>query len=89
MPNFISLNITIGDRTFKVKIDEKDQESVQKVCDQINSKIAELKVNYGGKDMQDFLSMALLSFLTPNVALDKEKEEINRALDQLNTLLDS
>ena len=89
MPNFISLNITIGDRNFKVKIDEKDQISVQKVCDQINAKIAELKANYGGKDMQDFLSMALLSFLTPDANLSKEKEDIDRALDQLNILLDA
>lgn len=87
MPNFISINITIGDRQFKVKIDEKDQEPVLKACDQINKKIAELKANYGGKDMQDFLSMALLSFLTTDTPANKEKEEIHGALDQLHTLL--
>ena len=89
MPNFISLTITIGDRNFKVKIEEKDQAAVLKACDQINAKIMELKSNYGGKDMQDFLSMALLSFLSPDANLLKEKEEIDAALDQLNTLLDS
>lgn len=87
MPNFISLSITIGDRQFKVKIDEKDQAAVQKACDQINAKITELKANYGGKDMQDFLSMALLSFLTPGSVPENDKEEIHAALDQLHTLL--
>lgn len=83
----ISLNITIGDRNFKVKVEEKDKATVLQTCDQINAKIAELKKHYGGKDMQDFLSMALLSFLTPDASVLKEKENIDVALDQLNSLL--
>lgn len=87
MPNFISTSITIADREFKIKIEEKDQVAVQKACERINAKITELKSNYGGKDMQDFLSMALLSFLTPEATLQQEKDEIDAALDKLNGLL--
>lgn len=87
MSTTISLNINIGDRNFKVKIDEKDRASVENACDRINSKIAELKANYGGKDMQDFLSMALLSFLASDTDQTHGKEEVEKALDQLNTLL--
>lgn len=87
MQNLISINITIGDRNFRVKIDAKDEPSVLNACKRINEKVAELKATYGGKDMQDFLSMALLSFLTPEQALVEENEAVVIALDQLDNLL--
>lgn len=87
MQNLISINITIGDRNFKVKIDAKDEPVVINACKRINEKVAELKATYGGKDMQDFLSMALLSLLTADQAPTIEKEEVQNALNQLEELL--
>lgn len=87
MQNLISINITIGDRNFKVKIDSKDEPVVTDACKRINEKIAELKATYGGKDMQDFLSMALLSLLTADKDSSSETEEVQQAMNQLEQLL--
>ena len=64
MNELIPINITIADRTYRLKIDTKDEETVRKTVKVINDKILEYKSNLAGKDMQDFVSMAMLWFAT-------------------------
>ena len=64
MNELIPINITIADRTYRLKIDKEDEETVRKTVKVINDKILEYKSNLAGKDMQDFVSMALLWFAT-------------------------
>ena len=58
MNELIPINITIADRTYRLKIDTKDEETVRKTVKVINYKILEYKSNLAGKDMQDFVSIA-------------------------------
>ena len=62
--DLIPLNILIGDRTYRIKILSKDEETVRKVLKTINEKIVEFKTQFAGKDMQDYISMVLIWYAT-------------------------
>ncbi|MEO8854515.1 MAG: cell division protein ZapA [Ginsengibacter sp.] len=62
--DLIPLNILIGDRTYRIKILSKDEETVRKVLKTINEKILEFKTQFAGKDMQDYISMVLIWYAT-------------------------
>jgi cell division protein ZapA len=64
MEELIPVNIVIADRTYRLKIEASDEEMVRKTAGLINDKITEFKTNFAGKDMQDYVSMALLWFAT-------------------------
>jgi cell division protein ZapA len=86
MQDSISINIVVGDRNYRVRIDAQDEESVRKISKQINDKIIEFKTNFAGKDMQDYISMVLLWFVTEQqqggFALDGISEEL-QGLEQM------
>lgn len=60
----IPLNITIGDRNFRIKILPTDEEAVRKSLKIINDKIIEFRSQFAGKDMQDYISMVLIWYAT-------------------------
>ena len=62
--DLIPLNILIGDRTYRIKILSKDEETVRKVLKTINEKILEFKTQFAGKDTQDYISMVLIWYAT-------------------------
>ena len=64
MEEMIPVNIVIADRNYRIRVEKKDEEKVRKTAQLINQKITEFKVQFAGKDMQDFVSMALLRFAT-------------------------
>ena len=94
MQELIAINVLIGDRTYRIKIREKDEEAVRKTLKTINDKIIEFKTQFSGKDMQDYIAMVLLwygtqsppdqaSLLTSSGLLDSLK----RMEDQLDKVL--
>jgi cell division protein ZapA (FtsZ GTPase activity inhibitor) len=64
MEQLIPINVVVGDRTYRVKVDAKDEEVVRKTIKLINDKIIEFKTNFSGKDMQDYVSMVILWYAT-------------------------
>ncbi|MEY3563632.1 MAG: hypothetical protein RLZZ294_1638, partial [Bacteroidota bacterium] len=60
MQNLIPINIIIGDRSYRIKIDAAEEETVRKMTKKLNDQIASYKSQYAGKDMQDYLAMVLL-----------------------------
>ncbi|MEJ7737604.1 MAG: cell division protein ZapA [Chitinophagaceae bacterium] len=64
MPETVPINILIGDRSYRVRIDPKDEEAVRKAVKQINDKLVEFKTQFAGKDMQDYVAMVLVWFAT-------------------------
>jgi len=94
MAQLIPVNITIADRSFRLKIQPEDEEIVRKTIKTINEKITEYKTNFVGKDMQDYVSMVLLWFATeqqkptPEQTLQTESlEKLNRIEDMLDKVL--
>jgi len=64
MQELIPINVLIGDRTYRIKIQTEDEEMVRKTLKTINDKILEFKTNFSGKDMQDYVAMVLLWYAT-------------------------
>jgi cell division protein ZapA (FtsZ GTPase activity inhibitor) len=90
MQNLIPVNIVIGDRSYRVRIDSRDEETVRKLTKRINDKILEFKTQFAGKDMQDYVSMVLLWFVTEQHtgSLSGNSEGFAEELSKLEDLID-
>jgi len=84
--DLIPMNITIADRSYRVKISAKDEEAVRKTAALINQKMVEFKNAYAGKDQQDYISMVLLWFTTEQQKTGSNLYEIETAQKQIDTL---
>jgi cell division protein ZapA len=92
MNDLIAISALIGDRTYRIKIEPSDEEVVRRRIKTINDKIIEFKSQFAGKDMQDYIAMALIWFSTEQtetVAADVEKEDLADQLNAIERLLDS
>ena len=82
----IPVNITIADRTYRVRIAPKDEEAVRKTAALINQKMVEFKNLYAGKDMQDYISMVLLWFTTEQQSNGQNLYELESLQNQIENL---
>jgi Cell division protein ZapA len=64
MQDLMTINVVIGDRTYRIKIEPQDEEVVRKTLRTINDKIIEYKTQFAGRDMQDYIAMVLLWYAT-------------------------
>lgn len=95
MVDIIVIQVVIGDRSFRLKINRKDEEVVRKTIKLVNEKIVEYKTNFAGKDMQDYVSMALLWFATEQnktgsfmISQQETTEKLSSLESKLDKLLD-
>ncbi len=91
MSELIPVNIIIGDRSYRLKIEPKDEELVRKTIKLINDKIIEFKTNFAGKDMQDYIAMVLIWFATEQNKAGNElirTQETSVKLAAIESLLD-
>ncbi len=91
MDKLIPINIVIGDRSYRIKIQPKDEEVVRKTIKIINDKILEFRSQFAGKDIQDYIAMVLVWFATEqntSMSLEVEKENLTDKLISLEKLLD-
>lgn len=88
MQELIPINIVVGDRTYRIRVQQGDEESLRKLSKLINDKILEFKTNFAGKDMQDYISMVLLWFVTEQQSGSIAGDDIESSLKQLESLLD-
>jgi len=88
----IPLNLVIGDRNYRVRIQPKDEEVVRKTAKTINDKIIEFKTMFAGKDMQDYIAMVLVWFATEqNAAITNvmNMDNVSSRLQTLENLIDT
>lgn len=89
MSELIPLNVVIGDRSYRVRVDPKDEEVVRKTIKLINDKIIEFKTEFAGKDMQDYLGMVVLWYATQQAGGGLPAvNEMTSQLEKLEQLLD-
>ena len=91
METLIPINVVIGDRSYRIKIELKDEETVRGTVKIINDKIIEYKTEFAGKDMQDYIGMVVLLYATQQKAAENQPPgitEMSEKLDQLESLLD-
>jgi cell division protein ZapA len=88
--SLIPINIVVGDRTYRIRIEPKHEGIVRGTVKTINDKLLEFKTNFAGKDMQDYVAMVILWYATtaaeegPNGNGDGLSEQFN----SLESLLD-
>jgi len=66
MQALIPINIVIGDRSYRIRINPEDEGAVRGTLKTINDKMIEFKSQFAGKDMQDYASMVILWYATQN-----------------------
>jgi len=86
MQTLIPINVVIGDRSYRVKIDPKDEEIVRKTLKTINDQIIEYKTRFAGKDMQDYIAMVILWYATQAAARDASQDGGSSVRDSLQKL---
>ena len=86
MEELIPVNIFIGDRSYRLRIDAEDEEMLRKMVKLINDKIIEFKSSFAGKDMQDFIAMVLIWFATEQKKSGNEKLQIQETSEKLFAL---
>ena len=64
MQELLPINVVIGDRTYRIKIEPRDEEVVRKTLKLINDKVIEYKTQFAGRDMQDYIAMVVLWYAT-------------------------
>ncbi len=87
----IPVNMVIADRSYRLKINASDEETIRRSIKTINEKIIEYKANFSGKDMQDYVSMVLLWFATEQqkpMNASEISEENLQEIKKLEELLD-
>jgi hypothetical protein len=82
----IPLNLLIGDRTYRVRIQPSDEEVVRKTVKTINDKMMEFKTQFAGKDMQDYIAMVLVWFATDQNAAISNQVNLDNVSSRLQTL---
>ena len=90
MSNTIAINLILGDRTYRIKIENTDEEKIREKAKKLNDQLIQFKKQYAGKDMQDYLAMVLLSYVLEqkNVETGTENEELGPVFDRIEALLD-
>ena len=91
MQELIPLNIILGDRSYRIKINPTDEQDVRKTLKTINDKIIEFKTQFAGKDMQDYIAMVLLWFATLPAPSDNGSSTntiLHEALQKMELQLD-
>jgi len=89
--NLIPVNVVIGDRTYRIRIEPVDEEVVRASVKVINEKLLDYKTNFAGKDMQDYIAMVLLWYASQQKAADKQPQignELKKTFDQLEGMID-
>lgn len=74
MDDKLSIRINIIDRYYPLKIDRSDEEKIRKAGKIINEKVLQYKQKYSDKDVQDFLAMASLQYVTKLIELEETKD---------------
>lgn len=92
MSELIPISALIGDRTYRIKVEPKDEVQVRQTLQIINNKILELKNQFVGKEMQDYIAMTLLWFATQPApktsAPAADDSQVRKGLLVLEQLLD-
>jgi hypothetical protein len=85
----IAINVVVGDRTYRVRIEPVHEEIVRKTVKTINDKLLEFKTQFAGKDMQDYIAMVILWYATTAAENgNATSPEMSGQLSSLEALLD-
>jgi cell division protein ZapA len=90
MDDKLSIKVNVADRYYPLKIERRDEEKIRKAARMINEKVQQYKQRYLDKDVQDFLAMAALQFVTRVIEMEErnDAEPLGQRLQELNEELE-
>lgn len=84
------ITVVIAGRSYPVKATEAEARLIPSLEKKINDQIMKIQLSYKDLDMQDYLSMVLLTnIMSSNNAEEQNTEVVSEKLDQLNSLIES
>jgi len=86
MQDLIPINLVVGDRTYRLRVEPADEELVRKAIKTINEKVIEYKTSFAGKDMQDYIAMVLLWYATEHKKMASNTLDLSLIDTQLQQL---
>ncbi len=91
--NLIPISLWLAGRSDRIRIKAKEEEAVRKAVKLADDKITEMKVNYAGKDDQDFVAMCLLMYAADSATETFNspflKEEFKEMIDKIDAAIGS
>jgi cell division protein ZapA (FtsZ GTPase activity inhibitor) len=89
MDEMLSINVTIADRPYPMRIKRSEEEKIRKAAKIINERIVQYQQRYTGKDNQDFLAMSSLQFAIQVLELIEQldKEPLTKQIQEINEQL--
>jgi cell division protein ZapA (FtsZ GTPase activity inhibitor) len=88
----IPVNILIGDRTYRIRVPQSEEEGLRRTVKKVNDKILEFKSTYAGKDMQDYIAMVMIWLATLTMEQPQQWtdfSELDSVLDKLEKTIDN
>ena len=91
MEDKLSIRVNVADRYYPLKIERKDEERIRRAARMINDKVLQYKQRYVDKDIQDFLAMASLQYVTKLLEIDGKSDvaPVYQDLKKMDEELDS
>lgn len=86
----LTINITIDERKYPLRIDRRDEEKIRKAAELLNSRLQKYKKSFSGKDAFDYLAMAALQFVVESVDndIDTVINNFRSEIKQINSDID-
>ena len=90
MDDKLSIRVNIADRYYPLKVERENEEKIRKAARMINEKVLQYKQRYTDKDVQDFLAMAALQFVTRVIEMEDrfDIQPLEQRLQELNEELE-
>ena len=90
MDDKLSIKVNVADRYYPLKIERRDVEKIRKAARLINEKVLQYKQRYLDKDVQDFLAMAALQYVTRIIEMEDKTDisPLEQKLQDLNEELE-
>ena len=89
----ISISVDIAGREYPLKVEEHEVEMVQTIVKDLNKKIRDFQRTYSSKDLQDCISMTLLTYVfefekvRKNGTLEGAQDDFDKVENLLDKLL--
>lgn len=85
----IAINVWLAGRSYRLRVLPDEEEAVRKSIKQADSKIAELRNTYAGKDDLDFVAMCLLSYAADGAISTFQHPLLIQELDEMEQKIDN
>lgn len=83
----VIVNLKIHNRSYKIKVSDKEESFVRETADAINRQIDEFQKKYRGRDIQDYLALTMIARMTESTKVTTaDNVDENVLIDEIDKL---